>query len=505
MNRHYEQLRSERRGAFAAMAAARRLRLGPGDTVVVGLSGGPDSCALWASLGSNARKRGLGFALHAAHLIHDFRGQESYDDAEFVRRLCRGSDLTVAEVDVPAYQREHGISSFEQAARDLRYAFLARVAREVGAGTVALGHTADDQAETVLLHLARGSGLHGLRGMREVSAWPYPQGEDSPRLWRPLLSLRRADTIAYCRALGIDYRDDRTNYMEDFARNRVRLNLMPALAERLNPQVARALVRLSRTAGVQLDYLEAQAAGYWNCVAPEPAAADGALRLSRRALAGVHPALQPLLLRRAWEVVTGGSKRLTERHLQQMAAIAGGAESGKRVSLPGGYTARTQGQWLALARNDDDECPYPTLSGEFRLTLPWGPIAVGVTRRDGWEVTCQASRLPADASLDTGNPMAAYLSPAALSEGASVRTWQPGDRIQPLGMAGSRKLQDVFTDAGVPRNRRERAPLVVTPRGVAWAVGVRIADWAAVRPRSGAEHTATLIRFERVAATGGGG
>ena len=480
------------------LASTRRLGLDPDVAVLVGVSGGPDSTALALMLLHIARR--LGFQLHIAHLIHDFRGQESYDDADFVRRLADTNDCpcTVAEVDVPAYQRETGVSSFEQAARDLRYAFLARVARKVGARYVALGHTADDLAETVLLHIARGSGLHGLRGMQELNPWPYPEGNDAPLLWRPLLALRRADTVAYCRETHVDYRDDSTNYMEDFARNRVRMNLMPALANQLNPQIAEALGRLSRTAAVQLDYLEQQAATYWPTVAPEPVASNGALRLNRAALREVPGALQPLLLRRAWIAVKGDNGRLTEGHLQRMAVIASNTVSGKTISLPVGYVARTLGRWLELSpANVEEDCPYPVLSGEFRLTLPWGPIAVAVTRRDGWEVTCQAVTLPDDASLDTGDPMSAYLSPASLAAGATVCTWQPGDRMQPLGMSGHRKLQDVFTDAGVPRRWRPRVPLVTTPQGIAWMVGAGIADWAALGPAENGVRAATLIKFER--------
>ena len=550
-----ENRRPYRQAHREARAAARRLGLGPGDSVVAGVSGGPDSTALLLILRDIARR--AGFSLHIAHLIHDFRGQEAHDDADFVRRLAaqNGLPCTVDEADVPAYQRRRGVSSFEQAARDLRYAFLARVARSAGASTVAVGHTTDDQAETVLLHIARGSGLHGLRGMREISPWPYPHaaadrrgsgdsdndsGNNSdsgsgnrndndsafaagavaplPRLWRPLLALRRADTIACCRAHGIDYRDDRTNYMPDFARNRVRLNIMPALSEHLNPQIADALARLGRTASASLDYMEEQAAAHWPAVAPEPPSADGTLRLNRSALAGVHPALRSLLLRRAWATVTGSSRRLTERHLQQLASIAGaGNGPGRTLSLPGGYAARAGPEWLTLgpapakasaARwappdggddDDNDDCPYPALGGEFRLTLPFGPVVAAVTRRDGWEATCRAVTLPPESSVDTGDPLAAYLAPAALSRGATVRVWQPGDRMQPLGMTGRRKLQDIFTDAGIPRGWRRRIPLVVTPAGIAWVVGVRLAEWAALPPAEGRElergRPAILIRF----------
>ncbi len=483
---------------ITALTTARRAGLGADDVVVVGVSGGPDSCALMAMLGWVAEDTRFGFTVQPAHLLHDFRGQETYDDADFVRRMW--PNCIIDEVDVAAYQRESGVSSFEQAARDVRYDFLARVARQVGARLVAVGHTADDLGETVLLHLARGSGLHGLRGMSELDEWPYPAGrEQGLRVWRPLLELTRHHTVSYCRNHRIDYRDDSTNYMREFARNRVRHDLMPALREQLNPRIVEALGRLSRTASAQADYMEEQADLLWPEVASKPLTEDGALHLDRERLAEAHPALQYVLLRRAWIAVTSQDRRLTERHLAAMARIVTAPGSGKTVELPRGYRFSARGADATLAAPPPhDDCPYPALSREFRLTLPMGPIAVAVTKQDGWEVTAQAVRLPPDAALDMGDPMAAYLSPAALAEGATVRTWQAGDRIQPLGMSGTRKLQDLFTDAGVPRGWRERMPLVVTPAGIAWVAGVRIADWAAVPTSDGGDLPAVMVRFERV-------
>lgn len=484
-----------------ALTTARRAGLGPDDVVVAGVSGGPDSCALMRVLGIARTDTRFGFKVQPAHLMHDFRGQETYDDADFVRR--RWPDCVIEEVDVAAYQRENGVSSFEQAARDVRYEFLARVARQVGARLVAVGHTADDLAETVLLHVARGSGLHGLRGMSELDPWPYPASGngDAPseaplKVWRPLIDLTRHHTISYCRNYGIDYRDDSTNYMREFARNRVRLDIMPNLKEHLNPRIVDALGRISRTAAAQVDYVERQADRLWPQVAPEPVSNDGALRLSRQCLAGTHQALLHIVLRRAWVEATGHEHRLTERHLAAMAEAASASGSGRVIHLPRGFRFAVDDQWATLSGPDRaDDCPYPGPVREFRLTLPWGPIAVAVTRRDGWEVTAQSVRTGPETSLNTGNPLAAYISSQALSEGATVRTWQPGDRMQPLGMTGTRKLQDIFTDAKVPRHWRERIPIVVTPRGIAWVVGSRMSDWAAVRP-NGAEVSATLIRFE---------
>ena len=483
-----------------ALTTARRAGLGPEDVVVAGVSGGPDSCALMRVLRISQIDTRFAFKVQPAHLMHDFRGQETSDDADFVRRMW--PDCIIEEVDVATYQRENGVSSFEQAARDVRYEFLARVARQVGARLVAVGHTADDLAESVLLHIARGSGMHGLRGMSELDPWPYPTSETGHRsldadlqVWRPLIELTRHHTISYCRNYGIDYRDDSTNYMRDFARNRVRLDIMPALKEQLNPRIVDALGRISRTAAAQVDYMEEQADILWPQIVPEPTPDSGALRLDRDGLAETHPALRHMILRRAWVAVTGHEHRLTERHLTAMSDAASDPGSGKAIQLPRGFRFVVDARWATLkGPGESDDCPYPEPVREFRLTLPWGPIAIAVTRRDGWQVSAESVRVGSATSLDTGHPLTAYLSSDALAEGATVRPWQPGDRMQPLGMTGTRKLQDIFTDARIPRHWRERMPLVVTPRGIAWIVGSRIADWAAVRPEA-SEVAATFIRF----------
>lgn len=479
------------------VAEARSVGVSPGDTVVVGVSGGPDSCSLYLALRHASQL--LGFRVHAAHLIHDFRGQEMYDDADFVRNLCADVSLTVDEVDVAAHQQETGESSFEQAARSLRYKFLGSVAQSVGARYAAVAHTADDQAETVLLHIARGSGVHGLRGMSKLARWPTPQQSPDLRVWRPLLDVRRADTIGYCRERGVEYRDDSTNYMSDFARNRVRLHLMPALGEQLNPRMVEALVRLSRISGIQTDYLEERVDDVWAAIAPRDAQQSGITRLRRQELARLHPALLPLVLRRAWGYLTGNNRRLTEGHLAALSGIAIANGSSKFLALPGGYIARTGSEWLELlSESDIEECPYPTLPGPFRITLPWGPIAVGVTKRGEWEVTASKVRLRPGASLDTGEPLSVYMSAEALAEGATVRTWEAGDRMQPLGMSGRRKLKDLFGDSGVPRDWRCRIPIVVASRGIAWAAGVRLADWASVRFQGDEPVEAILVEFDRL-------
>ena len=238
-----------------------------GRALVVAVSGGPDSVALLRSL---HRLSGLfDLSLHVAHLDHDFRGEEAVEDARFVAALAEelGLPCTVEKQDPEEYRATRNISSFEQLAREMRYSFLAETARVAGAPLVALGHTSDDQAETVLLHVLRGSGLHGLRGMNEVSPWPWPRGVSDVSLFRPLLNVTKAQTAAYCRELGQPYREDSGNLLPRFTRNRVRRELMPHLASEYNPRVRESLLRLSRTASLEIDFLESEVDRLWPLVA----------------------------------------------------------------------------------------------------------------------------------------------------------------------------------------------------------------------------------------------
>ncbi|MDA0263649.1 MAG: tRNA lysidine(34) synthetase TilS [Chloroflexi bacterium] len=462
-----------------------------GATLVVGASGGPDSSALLYAL--DRLKEAHGLSLHVAHLNHNFRGQEAEDDAAFVAQIAGelGLPVTVVKEDPHEYQRERGISSFEQGAREMRYAFLARVAKAAGARAVTVGHTSDDLAETVLLHVLRGAGLHGLRGMAEVSKWPWPAGSDGLQLFRPLLDVTKARTGDYCREIDRPYRTDSGNYMWRFTRNRVRQDLMPRLAQDYNPQVRNALVRLSRTAADQLDFVERELDRVWPGLA-ETTPADSSqpvneVCFARPELAAIHPALQRLALRRGYILVTGDATRLRESHLVAMEELAQGGRGGRRLELPGGVVLRQDYSNLTLTRQQEADCPYPEFDGEYQIKLPATPGAAIAVSAGPWSLRMQLGMAGVEPAWATGvwDEWTARLDRRALGDGATVRTWCPGDRIQPLGMTGQKKLQDLFTDLRVPRPWRGKVPLLETEKGIAWVVGHRIADWAKVDADAG--------------------
>ncbi|MCI0786773.1 MAG: tRNA lysidine(34) synthetase TilS [Chloroflexi bacterium] len=492
---------------------------GGGRLLVVAVSGGPDSSALLFSLHRLMEQHSL--KLHVAHLNHDFRGEEADEDARFVEAMAHdlGLPCTVDKQDPIEYQRQRGISSFEQTAREMRYTFLAEVAKEFGAAAVATGHTADDQAETVLLHVLRGTGLNGLRGMEFLSQWPWPGAEANLRLFRPLLGVSKADTTDYCRALSRDFRQDSGNYLHRFTRNRVRHQLLPLLAAEYNPQVSESLLRLSRTAAQTLEYMDQEVDRVWPLVALQVASQ---ISFDLSALASLHPALQKMVLRRGYVQLVGHSRRLRESHINAMAGLVAGGESGRSLDLPGGLKLHRSYQQLVLSKDPAGDDTLPKLDGEHPVSLPDGEGQERVHMAGGWRITLRTDTSPHAPFTTAGNggsletegragdfwsrPTGAgpaqevswseWLDRASLGERLVVRTRRPGDRFQPLGMAREKKLQDFFTDAKVPRVWRDHVPLLVSDRGIAWVVGCRIADWAKMTPGDSASSPAVLVRFE---------
>ena len=445
--------------------------VGGDNLLVVAVSGGADSMALLHAL-LRSRER-AGPRLHVAHLDHNFR-EEAQEDARFTATAaCRlGLPVTVEKADPVSYQREMGISSFEEAAREVRYIFLARVARDLGAAAIVLGHTADDLAETVLMHILRGSGVHGLRGMEELSTWRSRTGGDGAVLFRPILGVTKGETEAYCNKMGIAFREDPGNRLLRFTRNRVRHHLLPALEE-YNPRIRQALIRLAQSASLEVEYLEEEVTRLWT----DLARLEGdSISLDAHQLALLHPFMQRMVLRRAYRQLTGDTRRLGDAHLRAMAGFIG-FPPGKSLDLPRGLRLHSGYGQLILGRNGAPACPFPPLTGQHPLQLPDSEEEKS-TRIPGWQVSIQRLSSPVDLP---GDPFAACFDREALGDSLLVRTWQPGDRLQPLGMEGAKKLQDFFVDGKVPRAWRHRIPLLVSERGILWVVGYRGAEWVRVR------------------------
>ena len=467
----------------ALLARARRYivdhgLIPPGTRVLVAVSGGPDSTCLLLVLA--ALRRSLRFEIAAAYFDHGLRGARAAErEPNAVRALCQqlGVPFRSGAGDVRAHAKARGIS-IEEAARELRSRYLARAARAARCDAVAAGHTRDDQAETVLLHLLRGTGLRGLAAMAPSTPWPLPTRSAAPRLVRPLLCLSRQETERCCRAAGVTPLRDPTNRSRSHLRNRLRHELLPRL-RRYNPRIEEALARLATAAAGDVELLERLAAATLAGGSND----DGAVRIARKAFGELPEALRAHALRLAFARLLGDARGLSERHVRAVlraAAMPGVA----RLDLPRGLRVSVERNSIVLAAK---RAPAPRALPARTVALP----VPGAARLGPW--TVRAELIDRPRNLRPANGRAALLDPDACGA-LSVRRRRPGDRFHPLGLPVPKKLQDFLVDAHVPRAQRDALPLVCGERGIAWVVGQRPAEWAKVGPST---RRALRLRAER--------
>lgn len=330
----------------AVRAAAGELGIRAADGIVVAVSGGADSMALLhalADLRREGRERSRDAPLVVAHLNHGLRDTDADADAELVRatadRMGLPAEITIIDVAAEAAKRKRNL---EAVARALRYDFLAAVARARGIAMVATAHTADDQAETVLMRLARGAGLDGLSGV--APRRPLAEGVT---LVRPLLSVTRAEVLAFCRARDVEFRTDTTNFDLDQTRAFVRHEVLPRL-ERFAPGAASSLARTARLAREDAGYFEAEVGrlfAAWRC---EPSAES--LALPAAALVALPAALARRALREAIRRVKGDLTRIDAAHVEAVEALVTPEAAGGWVDLPDGIRARRSGDTLVVER-----------------------------------------------------------------------------------------------------------------------------------------------------------
>lgn len=321
---------------------ARHQMLREGERVLVGLSAGPDSSALLHALVLLAPR--LKLHVEAAHVHHQIRAQQADRDAEAARALAARLRVPfwLEKVDAPAYARSQGLS-LEAAARALRLEALEKLASERGCGRVALGHTADDQAETVLMWVLRGTGPAGLAGIPPVRGI----------FVRPLLAVWRRDVLAYCEAANLTPVEDETNRSPRFLRNRIRLEVLPYLESRGRPGVREALTRLAAVALDEHAYMQARVAEAWQELGVR--AAEGRVELNARALRCLHPALGRRTLVRAYEEVSGRHRgELGLVHVEALWEAVMRGRGGVQIQLPGRVIARIARGWLCLERLEGD-------------------------------------------------------------------------------------------------------------------------------------------------------
>ena len=439
----------------------------PGARILVAVSGGPDSVALLSLLAALAPSWQL--SLWAVHVNHGLRGTESQEDARFVSALCDqlGVRVIIEHADLSeAASRRKGLS-LQELARDRRYAIVARVAEEVSADKVALGHTADDQAETLIMWVLRGSGTGGLAGI------PVARGS---LFVRPLLEITRAEILEYLAVEGVAYRSDSSNASDLYLRNRVRHGLLPAL-KRFNPGVVKVLMRQADILREEDWCLEQLTAAQLTALSrTEP---DGRILVDRDGLVALPLALQRRVVRALVRRMSGETRGPTFGAVKTVLERVVQGQSGSSITVQDALIAREYDR-IRFG-------PAPRLPGSREKAgggegTRLGAVIVDVPSSQMWAPTGQHIRLRVG-TLPTDGSSASELNRCAtcvvldadrFTLPLLLRSWQPGDAFRPFGMGGRRKkLQDFFADLKVPREQRGRVPLLVAPEGILWVAGLR--------------------------------
>ncbi|MCF8123349.1 MAG: tRNA lysidine(34) synthetase TilS [Desulfarculaceae bacterium] len=420
---------------------------GPG-VVLAGVSGGSDSVALARLLAMAAPEQGWRLAL--GHVDHTLR-PESGDDARFVAQLADelGAAFFCQKVTVDGKGR-----SLEDAARQTRREALVQMADQTGAVAIALGHTAGDQAETVLMRLLGGTGLSGLAAMRPWSA-PW---------WRPLLAASRQELRDWLGAQGHPWREDPSNDSANFLRNRVRHQLLPLARELVNPRAEEALARLASLAGEEEELWQAWCREQEGQVLQRQGTS---LLLRGELLAGMHPAHQRRLLRHAVGLLTGQGQHLLALHVEQVLELLAGAP-GRRLTLPSGLMAWREAEALRLDRAQPPPCPSLVLHGPATVALPH----LGASLR---------LELVQEKPPVAGRGPSACLPAQAVRWPLELRAPQPGERFQPLGAPGSKRLSRLLIDRKVPQWWRARTLILADREGPWWAAPWAVAERARLK------------------------
>ncbi len=440
------------------------LRDGP---LVLAVSGGTDSLAMLLAVARIPTARRP--KLMVAHFSHGLRPTAEPAEEALVRRVA-------SALSVPMVHGRGNASRSEAAAREARYTFLAQAAHDSAATAVTTAHTMDDQAETLLLRLTRGSGARGAGATRELTSRSI--GGRPILILRPLLSATRAMTETVCREADVTPAEDVTNQSTRYARNRVRLHVLPEL-RRINPNVMHALARYALNAQEDDDLLEALAA---QAIAGKEIWSNGNVEWSRKALKEMAGALRARVLQAAWRRIMGEGAALSYAQVQGAQELITQDRGGEIV--------------LSATRRlvvEQDTCRMEAIGAE--LSGFEHPLSVpGTVRTRQWLIKAEAIQRQSLA-LDRG-PWQGVLDAERITGQLSVRSRRKGDHFQPLGQSEAARLQDVLVNARIPRTQRATWPLVVGDQGIAWVPGIRVADWAKV---TGSTVMVLLLSAERTA------
>ncbi|MBA5851984.1 tRNA lysidine(34) synthetase TilS [Clostridium sp. cel8] len=422
-----------------------------GDKVIVAVSGGPDSLCLLHIL--YKLKERLNISLYVAHVNHCLRGNESDEDEKFVKEFCKkiNVEFRSIKVDINKVASKYNLSC-ETAGRKIRYEFFEELKSQFGAQKIAIAHNANDQAETVLMRIMRGTGLDGLTGIKPVRDDIFV---------RPLINTTRNEIEKYCEENGLKPRIDKTNYETIYSRNKIRLELIPYMEKNFNKDVIRSLNRLAQTIRVDNDYLNRICKEKFKkyCdITPEKVIISKEAFLEDKSIIS-------RILRLALEKILGNLHNLEKIHIMDIIQIQTHS-TGKQIMLPNHVTVFNDYGNIVITRNNKTNVEHVNsyVLHEGYNNIPEYHCKVKIK-----SYNCKQC-------IKSKDKFTQYFDMDKINGDIVLRTRCEGDRFVPLGMKGSKKLKDLFIDLKISKNERNNIPLICFGKNIAWVVGYRISD-----------------------------
>ncbi|WP_338025784.1 tRNA lysidine(34) synthetase TilS [Clostridium rhizosphaerae] len=425
-----------------------------GDKVIAAVSGGPDSICLLHILYKLQEE--FNIKLYAAHINHCLRGEEADKDEEYVKDFCRKHDIPCfsRKIDINKLAKERGLSS-ESAGREARYEFFDELFKELDAQKIALAHNANDQAETVLMRIIRGTGMEGIVGIKPMRGNIFV---------RPLINIRRESIEAYCEENNLSPRIDKSNLENIYARNKVRLELLPYIKENFNSDIISALNRLSETISTDNNYLESKALKKYKIYCSNK---EQKVIINKEAFIE-DEAILSRVIRLALKDVKGSLNNIEKVHIYDLIELQR-LGTGKRLTLPENLIAYNNygnielGLSKVYVNNKNRE--------EYELTIGEDNYI------EQFNINVSIRIIDKNEKIDfKEKDCVKYFNYDKLKEKITVRNRKEGDRFSPFGMKGNKKLKDLFIDLKVPKEERDNIPLICFDDEIAWISGYRISE-----------------------------
>ena len=454
-----------------------------GHRVIVAVSGGPDSMALLRVLLILSRDYNLDLIM--AHLNHKIRGNQAQRDERFVREMAERFRIPIecACSDIPVLSKERR-TSIEDTARTERYRFLKDVSARCGAQRIAVGHQRGDQAETMFMNFLRGSGLTGLKGIA-----PMREG----KIIRPLIDCTRTEITEFLAKEGIPFVKDESNEEMLYLRNRIRREVFPRLKEEYNPNMEEGLAHTAEILRLEDDYMESVVMDIvkkWHLDE-----IGGEARFSISEFVKLHEALQRRAIRMFLKALSppGRGGRVAFTHVEAVRSLAKGENTHGSINLPTHISARRMHDDLIISRARETSSGRPSRAGAggFRYEVKI-PGRVDITEIGVAIVFSVKTAAPVD-RRSFGMERIVCMDYDSLIPPLEIRNMQPGDRIQPIGMAGTKKVGDYFIDCKIPHELRSRIPLLVDRHSVVWIAGLRLSERVRIT-----ERTSMVARVEMI-------